>query len=84
MTTAEELNDLYSSPTIVWVIKSRRMRWARHVARKGRGEACTGFRWTNLRERDHWGDPGIDGKILLRRIIWKWDVGVWTGLSWLR
>ena len=31
----EELNDLYSSPNIVWVIKSRRMRWARHVARTG-------------------------------------------------
>ena len=31
----EELNDLYS-PNIVWVIKSRRMRWAAHVARVGR------------------------------------------------
>ena len=29
----EELNDLYCSPNIVWVIKSRRMRWAGHVAR---------------------------------------------------
>ena len=29
----EELNDLYSSPNIVWVIKSRRMRWAGHVTR---------------------------------------------------
>ena len=31
----EELNDLYSSPNIVWVIKSRRMRWAGHVVRMG-------------------------------------------------
>jgi hypothetical protein len=31
----EELNDLYSSPNNVWVIKSRRMRWAGHVARMG-------------------------------------------------
>ena len=31
----EELNDLYSSPNIVWGIKSRRMRWAGHVARMG-------------------------------------------------
>jgi len=38
----EELNDLYTSPNIVWVIKSR-MRWAEHVARMRRGEACTGF-----------------------------------------
>jgi len=27
----EELNDLYSSPNIIWVAKSRRMRWTRHV-----------------------------------------------------
>jgi len=31
----EELNDLYSSHNIVWVIKSRRMSWARHVTRMG-------------------------------------------------
>ena len=31
----EDLNDLYSSSNIVWVIKSRRMRWAGHVARMG-------------------------------------------------
>jgi len=31
----KELNDLYSSPNIVRVIKSRRMRWAEHVARMG-------------------------------------------------
>jgi hypothetical protein len=50
----------------------------------GRGEVCTGFWWENLRERDQWGDPGVDGRIILRRILRKWDVGVWTGLSWLR
>jgi hypothetical protein len=31
----EELNNLYSSPSIVRVVKSRRMRWARHVTRMG-------------------------------------------------
>jgi hypothetical protein len=39
----DELNDAYSSPSIFRVIKSRRMRWAGHVARLGRGEAYTGF-----------------------------------------
>jgi hypothetical protein len=50
----------------------------------GRGEACTGFWCGNLWERDHWGDPRIDERIILRWIFRKWDVGVWTGLSWLR
>jgi hypothetical protein len=39
----EELNDLYSSPNIIRMIKSRRMRWVGHVARMGRGEMHTGF-----------------------------------------
>jgi len=39
----EELNDLYSSPNIVRVIKSRRMRWAGHVARMGRRGGVQGF-----------------------------------------
>jgi hypothetical protein len=36
----EELNDLYSSPNIIRVIKSRRMRWAVHVARMGEGRGA--------------------------------------------
>ena len=43
----EELHDLYCSPNIVRVIKSR-MRWAR------RGEAYTGFWWGNVREKTDW------------------------------
>jgi len=38
----------------------------------------------NLKERDHLGDPGVDRRIILRCIFRKWDVGVWTGSSWLR
>jgi hypothetical protein len=44
----EKLNDLYS-PNIVRMIKSRRMSWAGHVARMGRGEAYTGFWWGILK-----------------------------------
>jgi hypothetical protein len=54
------------------------------IACMGEGEACTGFWWENLRERDHWGDPGIDERIILRQIFRNWDVVVWTRLSWLR
>jgi hypothetical protein len=39
----EELNGVYSLPNIVRVIKSRRLRWAEHVARMGKEEVCTGF-----------------------------------------
>jgi hypothetical protein len=35
-------------------------------------------------ERDHWGDPGVDGRIILRWIFRKWNVEIWHGLSWLR
>jgi len=30
------------------------------------------------------GDPSVDGRIILRWIFRKWDVGMWTGPSWLR
>jgi len=39
----EELNDLYSSPNIIQMIKSRRMRWAGHVARMGKGRGLYRF-----------------------------------------
>jgi len=61
----EELNDLYSSPNIVRVIKSRRMRWVGQVARMGEGRGCIGSWWGNRREGDHWGDLGVDGWIIL-------------------
>jgi len=80
----EELNHLYSSPNIVQVIKSRRTRWAGHVARVGRGEAYTGIWWRNLRERDYLEDPGVDGRIILRWKFRKWNVGLWIGSIWLR
>jgi hypothetical protein len=48
------------------------------------GRGVYRFLVRNLRERDHWGDLGVDGRIILRRIFRKWDVVLWTGLSWLR
>ena len=57
----EELNDLYCSPNIVRVIKWRRMRWARHVARTGDESGVCMVLVGKRRERDHWGDLGVDG-----------------------
>ena len=48
----------------------------------GRGEGGTGFWWGNLRERDHWGDPDVDGRIILRWIFRKLEgVGDWMELA---
>jgi hypothetical protein len=44
----------------------------------------TGFRWGNVRGRGLLGDPGVDGRIIVKWILRKWDVEVWTGSSWLR
>ena len=38
----------------------------------------------NMKEKDHLGDPNVDGRIVLRWIFRNWDVVVWTGLNWLR
>jgi hypothetical protein len=43
-----------------------------------------GFGEGHLKEIDHLGDPGLGGRIILRRIFRKLDVGLWTGSSWLR
>ena len=52
----EELNDLYSSPNIVQVIKSRRMRWAGHVARMGVERGVYRVLVGKPEARNHWGD----------------------------
>jgi hypothetical protein len=49
----DELHSLYSSQNIVWVIKSRRMRWAGHVARMGEGEVFAVFWLGGPKVRDH-------------------------------
>jgi hypothetical protein len=80
-----ELHNLYSSPDIIRQIKSRRMGWARHVARMGEGRNVyrvlvgkpEGKRPLG-RPRRRWED-GI--KMDLREIGWG---GVWIGFTWLR
>ena len=57
----EELSDLYPLPNIVWVVKSRRMRWAGHVARMGEESGV---------HRVLVGNP--DGKRLLGRPTHRW------------
>jgi hypothetical protein len=49
----KELHELYSSPSIIRIIKSRRMRWAGHVARMGEKRNAYRLLWESQRERDH-------------------------------
>jgi hypothetical protein len=49
----KELRDLYSSPSIIRIVKSRRMRWTGHVARMGRRGTRIDHWWESQRERDH-------------------------------
>jgi hypothetical protein len=79
-----ELCNLYSSPDIIRQIKSRRMRWAGHVACMGEGRNVYRFlvgkpegKRPLGRQRRKWED-GI--KMDLREIGW----GVWSGFTWLR
>jgi len=65
----EEVNDLYCSPNILRVIKSRRMRWSGHVARMGERRGLYSVLMGKSEGKDHLGDPGVDGKIILRRIF---------------
>ena len=73
----EDLNDLHSSPSIVRVIKSGRMKLTGHVARMGRGETYTRFWLGSLKEREHLGDPGVDESVILRWIFRNWDRAVY-------
>ena len=66
-----ELCDLYCSPNIVRVIKSRRMRWAGHVARKGNMKGAYRDWWGNLREIEQLKELDVDGIILLKHKLKK-------------
>ena len=77
----EEYKDPYSSINIIRVIKSRRRRWARHVANTGRGYVHTGVWWRNLRERDTLEDPSVNVdniKMDLQEV--RWNMG-WIELA---
>jgi hypothetical protein len=58
------------------------LKFIKHV--RGKGEVYTGLLWGNLRERNHLRDSGVDGKMILRWIFRKWDVGARIGSIWLK
>jgi hypothetical protein len=62
----DELPDLYSSPNIFRVIKSRRMSWSGHMERMEKGVVLTVFWLGGPKARDHWEDVGVGGMITVR------------------
>jgi hypothetical protein len=80
----EELNDLYCSPNIVQVIKSRRMRWAGHVARIGKRRGV--YRvlvGKSEGKRSHW-RPRRRWEDNIKMDLQEVGCGAWTGSMWLR
>jgi hypothetical protein len=67
----------------VRVVKSRRMRWAGHVARMGEDRRVHRVLAGKPEGKSHWGDHDVDGRIILRCIFSKLEGVVWTGWSWL-
>jgi len=80
----EELSDLYSLPNIVRAVKSRRMRWAGHVARMGEGRGVDRVLVGKPEGKRPLGKPRRRWRIILRWIFSKWEGVVRTGWSWLR
>jgi hypothetical protein len=57
----EGLHNLYSSSSVIRVIKSRRMKWAGHVARMGRRGMHIRYWWESQNERDNWEEQDVGG-----------------------
>jgi hypothetical protein len=70
-------------PDNIGLIKPRIVRWTRHVTRMGRTEVCTGFLVVKS-ETGHLEYLTVDGRIILKCILKRWDGREWTGVIWLR
>jgi hypothetical protein len=62
----EELHNLYTSPNTIRIIKSRRLRWAEHIARMGIRGMHIGYWWESQKESNNYEDEDIGGWIILK------------------
>jgi hypothetical protein len=74
----EELHNLYSSPSIITMIKSRRMRWTGHAARMIIRGINVGYWWEIQKGRDRWEDSDVGGWTILK---WMLDGMGWIDLA---
>jgi hypothetical protein len=79
-----ELHNFHSSPDIIRQIKSRRMRWAGHVARMGEGRNVYRVLVGKPEGKDHLEDQGVDGRMGSKWTLGRLVGGVWSVFSWLR
>jgi hypothetical protein len=80
----KELHDLYSSPSIIRIVKSRRMRWAGHVARMGEKRNSYRLLVGKPEGKRPLGRPRCRWVDNIRmEILERWDGVMWTGLVWL-
>jgi hypothetical protein len=81
----EELDKLYSSPSIIRMMKSMKMRWAGHVARRGgRRGMHIGCWLESQKERDHWEDQDVgEWTVRIKMDLRErgWDRMDWTYLA---
>jgi hypothetical protein len=81
---SEELHELYSSPSIIRIIKSRSMRWAGYVARIGQKRNAYMLLVGKPERKRPLGRQRHRWWIILGWILGRWDGVMWTGLVWLR
>jgi hypothetical protein len=74
----EDLHNMYFMPNTLRMMKSRRVRWAGHVARMGRRGMHIGYWWESQKERDHYEDQDVGGWKILKCILERWD-----GMDWI-
>jgi hypothetical protein len=77
----DELHNLYSSSSIIRMIKSRRMRWAVDVTRVGKKRNAYRI-LVGKPEGDHWEDQNVGGWTILKLIDIKIEIG-WDGMDWI-
>jgi hypothetical protein len=75
---------LYSSPSIVRLVKLRRKRWAGNDGTYGSSKKCMQIFCSENNGRDHLEDVSIDGRTILKGILKKTIIRMWPEFIWLR